>query len=269
MIMAQLSMPMRWVPGYLHRAKSDSLVRNSFYLMASTVVTAGLGYVFWALAAHEFTSQEVGIGGAIISLCSTAALLTYLGSSAILIERLPARERSSEWTATLLRVCLITAAVTAVATAAAVPVLLTSHDYHAFFSSAVPILIALAGAAAWTVVNLMGAAFIAARRAGLLLSIQTFISTTKVLFVLPLAAAGAGAAGLVEAWVASAVLGLVVGAVWLVPRMALGRQPGVGPSRRATATPEYRARPYRRPRHRRGLAPRSTAIPSATCLVSI
>ena len=126
MIMAQLSMPMRWVPGYLHRAKSDSLVPNSFYLMASTVVTAGLGYVFSALAAHEFTSQEVGIGGAIISLCSTAALLTYLGSSAILIERLPARERSSEWTATLLRVCLITAAVTAVATAAAVPVLLTS-----------------------------------------------------------------------------------------------------------------------------------------------
>ena len=90
--MAQLSAPIRWLPGYLHRARSDSLVRNSLYLMASTVVTAGLGYVFWAIAAHAFTSQEVGIGSAVISLCSTVALLTYLGSSAMLIERLPASE---------------------------------------------------------------------------------------------------------------------------------------------------------------------------------
>ena len=127
-MMAQLSMPIRWLPGYLHRVRSDSLVRNSLYLMASTVVTAGMGYVFWAIAAHVFTSQEVGIGSAVISLCSTAALLTYLGSSAMLIERLPAAEHSSEWTTILVRVCLITAGVTAVATAAAVPVLLTSQE---------------------------------------------------------------------------------------------------------------------------------------------
>ena len=106
--------------------------------MASTVVTAGLGYVFWVFAAHAFTSQEVGIGSAVISLCSTAALLTYLGSSAILIERLPASEHSSEWTAILVRVCLVTAGVTAVATAVAVPVLLSSQDYRLFFSTMPP-----------------------------------------------------------------------------------------------------------------------------------
>src|SRR5215470_7558932 len=105
----------RRTPAFLHRVRSDSLVRNSLYLMASTVVTAGLGYVFWAVAAHAFTIQEVGIGSAVISLCSTVALLTYLGSSAMLIERLPGSERSSEWAAVLLRVCLITAGVTAVA----------------------------------------------------------------------------------------------------------------------------------------------------------
>ena len=107
--------------------------------MASTVVTAGLGYVFWAVAAHTFTSQEVGIGGAVISLCSTAALLTYLGSSAMLIERLPENEDSSAWTAILVRVCLATVVVTALVTAVAVPVLRTSRDYHSFFSSAPPI----------------------------------------------------------------------------------------------------------------------------------
>ena len=256
-MMAQLSVPIRWLPGYLHRARSDSLVRNSLYLMASTVVTAGLGYVFWVIAAHAFTSQEVGIGSAVISLCSTAALLTYLGSSAMLIERLPASERSSEWTTILVRVCLVTAGVTAVATALAVPVLLTSQDYRLFFSTTPPILIAVVGAAAWTLVNLLGAAFIAARRAGRLLSIQTLVSAAKVLFVLPLAAAGAGATGLVEAWVASAVLGVGVGAAWLVPRMGLGHRPGLHPRRRAAVTPDFRLRQHRRPRHRRALAPPS------------
>jgi O-antigen/teichoic acid export membrane protein len=256
--MAQLSVRARWIPGYLHRARSDSLVRNSLYLMASTVVTAGLGYVFWAVAAHAFTRQEVGISSAVISLCSTVALLTYLGSSALLIERLPAAEHSPEWTAILVRVCSVTAGVTAAATAVVVPLLLASQDYRLFFSSAPPVLLAVAGAVAWTLVNLLGAAFIAARRAGRLLSIQTLISAAKVLFVLPLAAAGAGAMGLVGAWVASAVLGLGIGAGWLVPRMRLGRRPGRRPPRRAGAAAGTRAHPDRPPRHRRALA-----LPSA------
>jgi len=253
--MAQFSMPIRWLPGYLHRARSDSLVRNSLYLMASTVVTAGMGYVFWVIAAHAFTSQEVGIGSAVISLCSTAALLTYLGSSALLIERLPAREYTSEWTTILVRVCLITAGVTAAAIAAAVPVLLTWHDYRLFFGTPLPILVAVVGAAAWTLVNLLGAAFIAARRAGRLLSTQTLVSTAKVFFVLPLAAAGVGATGLVEAWAASAVLGAFVAVVWFVPKMGLGHRRGFHPRRRAAARSDFWPRRHLRPRHRRALAP--------------
>jgi O-antigen/teichoic acid export membrane protein len=258
--MAQLSVPIRWVPSYLRRVRSDSLVRNSLYLMASTVVSGGLGYVFWALAAHAFTSKEVGIAGAVISLCTTAALLTYLGSSAILIERLHASEGSSQWTILLIRVCLVTAGVTAAAAAAVVPVLDLSPDYRLFFRAALPIFVAVLGAAAWTVVNLLGAAFIAARRAGRLLSIQTVISTAKVAFVLPLAAVGAGAAGLVEAWVASALLGVGVGIAWLIPRMGLGRRPGHVPRRRAADNP-VRPRPYRRPRHRRApTAPTANSV---------
>jgi O-antigen/teichoic acid export membrane protein len=252
--MAQLSSPFGWVPGYLHRARSDSLVRNSLYLMASTVVTAGLGYVFWIVAARAFTSREVGTGSAVISLCSTAALITYLGSSAMLIERLPARERSSEWTTVLIRMCLATAVITAVVTVAAVPLLLTSPNYRSFFSTAPAIITAVLGAAAWTLVNLLGAAFIAARRAGRLLSIQTLISASKLVFILPLAAAGAGAMGLVEAWIASAILGIGVGVGWLIPRMGLGHRPGPRSFRRAADKPDLRPRRYSRPRHRRGPA---------------
>ena len=254
-MMAQIPKLFRWIPRYFHRVRSDSLVRNSLYLMASTVVTAALGYVFWLLATHSFTSNEVGIGSAVISLCSTAALLTYLGPFAFLIERLPASERSSEWTKVLVRVCWITAGVTGVATAVVIPFLLKSQHYRLFFSAVPPVLITVIGAAVWTLVNLLGAAFIAARRAGGLLSIQTAISVTKLLFVVPLAVEDTGAMGLVEAWVASAVLGVGLGAFWLVPRMRLGRTPNSRPRRRDPGTLDMRPRKRRRPRHRRNAVP--------------
>lgn len=257
--MAQVSAARRGLSGYLHRARSDSLVRNSFYLMACTVVTAGMGYVFWAIAAHIFTSREVGISSAVISLCSTVALLTYLGSSATLIERLPENEYTSDWTATLIRVCSITVGVTAVATSVAVPMVLTSRDYRVFFSTVSAFLVVVVGAAAWTLVNLLGAAFISARRAGRFLSIQTLVSTAKILLVLPFVGTRVGAMGLVGAWVAAAVLGVGVGVIWLVPRMRLGRRPGPRPRRRAPVTPDLRRRQHGRPRHRRALAPPSAS----------
>jgi O-antigen/teichoic acid export membrane protein len=234
-MMAQLAMPLRRVPGLLDRVRSDSLVRNSLYLMASTVVTAILGYAFWGVAAHEFTKQQVGIGSAVISLCSTLALFTYLGPSFTLIERLPANEQSPRWTIVLARTCLGTAAVTAAATALAIPLLLRSHDYRSFFDAALPIVIAVLGAAACTVVNLFCGAFVAARRAGRFLSIQTLISVAKLALLLPLAVAGAGATALVDAWVASSLLGVCAGAGWLIPRMGLGRRPGYRSRRRAAA----------------------------------
>ncbi len=220
--------------------------------MTSTVVTAGFGYIFWVIAAHAFTRQQVGIGGAVISLCSTVALLTYLGPQAILIESLPASEYSSAWNTILFRMCVATAGVTAVLTAAAVPLLLTSKNYQIFFNTASPVLITVAGAATWTLVNLFNSAFIAARRAGRFLSIQALVSAAKVLFIIPLAAVGAGSAGVVGAWVASAFVGVAAGIAWLIPGMGLGHRPGHRPRRRvAAAVPEKHPAPRRKGSHRR------------------
>lgn len=257
--MAQIAMPARRLPDLLQRAASDSLVRNSLYLMASTVTTAGLGYIFWVIAAHIFTKQEVGIAAGAISLCSTVALLTYLGPSAMLIERLPGSEQSSEWTAILRRVCTATAVATAAVTVAVVPVMLISQDYHSFFTGTWAILIAVVGAGTTSLLNLLGSAFIAARRAGRFLSMQTLVSVAKLLLLFPLATVGA--VGLVEAWVGSAVVGVGVGVVWLIPRMRLGRHPNYI-SRRSSGVAHKGSQSRRqRPRHRRGLSmPRAAYI---------
>ena len=259
----QRALAVRRIPSLLGRAGTDSLVRSSVFMMATTIVTAGLGYVFWAFAAHAFTKQEVGIGSAVISLCSTVALLTYLGSSAMLIERLPASEYSSAWTAVLMRICLATAGVTVAVMLVIVPVLRIFSQYRPFFGTTLSALLAVAGAAAWTVVNLFGSAFIAARRAGRLLSIQTLISVIKVLLIFPYAAVGMDAAGLVGAWTASAMVGVCIGAIWLIPQMGLGRRLGHDPRRRtddgADGHPRVRGRSRRSPQHRRPFVPPSKA----------
>jgi O-antigen/teichoic acid export membrane protein len=262
-MIAQLAVPMRWVPGILHRARSDSLVRNSLYIMMSTGVTAGFGYVFWVIAAHAFTRQEVGIGGAVVSLCSTVALLTYLGPQAVLIERLPASEHSPAWNSILFRMCVATTGVTALVTAAAIPLLLASAEYRIFFNTALPVLLTVAGAAAWTLVNLFNSAFIAARRAGRFLAIQTLVSAAKVLFIIPLAAAGAGSVGVFGAWVASAVVGVAAGISWLIPGMGLGRRSGRRSRRHETAAvPKTAAEPGKHPapRHKGSHRQRSAGL---------
>ncbi|HWG00659.1 MAG TPA: hypothetical protein VG164_02265 [Trebonia sp.] len=129
----------------------------------------------------------------------------------------------------LARMCVATALVTAAVAAVAVPVLAHSKNYGTFFDAASAVALAIVGSAVWTLVNLFSAAFIAARRAGGLLTIQTLISVVKLLLIFPVAAFGAGALGLVAAWVASALLGVVAGAVWLLPRLGLGHRPA-GPA---------------------------------------
>ena len=247
--MAQVALPARWLPGILQRATTDSLVRNSLYLMASTVTTGGLGYLFWIIAAHIFTKQEIGVSSAVISFCSTISLITYLGPSAMLIERLPEREHSPEWTVVFYRTCSATAIVASLVMAAVLPTILISYSYRSFFAGPTEILLAIASVATTTLLNLIGSAFIAARRAGRYLSLQTLVSVEKLVCLFPLAALGA--VGLVEAWVASTAIGIVVAIAWLVPTMGLGKRPNYE-SRRSIRIPQrVQHRPRKQARHRR------------------
>jgi hypothetical protein len=70
-------------------------------------------------------------------------------------------------------------------------------------------------------------AFVSARRSDGMFAVQGLVSLLKVLLVVPLCAAGIGARGIVVAWSASAVIGVALGAFWLLPRLRLGSTPAV------------------------------------------
>ena len=222
-------------------ARGDSLVRNSLYMMCATVATAVLGYVFWIVAARVFSTAQVGIASAVISLCSTVALFTYLGPAAMLVERLHIYEQSRAWNSFIVRTCAPTAVVTAVLAAVAVPLIAHAKGYGSYFGAGGAVVLAVVGAAAWTVVQMYCAAFVAARRADGIFAVQGLISVFKVLLVVPLCAAGLGAPGIVVAWVASSVIGAAASAFWLLPR--------IGPA--ATSAEATGERRGRRARHAR------------------
>jgi len=67
----------------------DPLFKNSYYLFASTLSTAGFGFFFWILAARFYTVEEVGLGSAILSAIWLISIFSSLGFDVGLIRYLP------------------------------------------------------------------------------------------------------------------------------------------------------------------------------------
>ena len=67
----------------------DSLARNSVLIMGSTVGTAGLGYLFWLLAARELPQPAIGTATALISVATVVSMASNLGIGHMFIQRLP------------------------------------------------------------------------------------------------------------------------------------------------------------------------------------
>lgn len=55
------------------------MLRNSLFLMASAGLTAGIGFIFWALVAHIYTSTEIGLATTLLSAISLISFLSTFG----------------------------------------------------------------------------------------------------------------------------------------------------------------------------------------------
>ena len=88
----------KWWPGLgLERSNASKsggrlVVKIALSLFSTTVVTAGLGFVFWALAAHITTTEVVGRASAVISAMQLIATFGTLGLQTLLIAELPMRD---------------------------------------------------------------------------------------------------------------------------------------------------------------------------------
>ena len=86
-----------------HAQPAMKVLQSSIFLMGSTIMTAGLGFLFWGLVAHLYSTERVGLATSLISAISLISYLGLLGFNSTVI-RFPARgaARNSQLTIALL-----------------------------------------------------------------------------------------------------------------------------------------------------------------------
>lgn len=78
------------------RVTNDPLYMNSLFNMAGTFVLGGLGFVFWIIIAQLYSTEQVGISTALISIMTLLSSLTILGLGSGLMRHLPKSAHKNE-----------------------------------------------------------------------------------------------------------------------------------------------------------------------------
>jgi O-antigen/teichoic acid export membrane protein len=80
--------------GALKRIFDDPLYRNSLILLANTVITSAIGFVFWALAARTYPASIVGVFSSVTSAVALLAAIAALGLPTTMIRHVAGSENA-------------------------------------------------------------------------------------------------------------------------------------------------------------------------------
>ncbi|HLZ57934.1 MAG TPA: oligosaccharide flippase family protein [Ktedonosporobacter sp.] len=69
--------------------KNITLLFNASSLIGTTLVNSGLGFVFWAIAAHRFSTEAIGIASASLNSMNLVGTFCILGMGTLLITEIP------------------------------------------------------------------------------------------------------------------------------------------------------------------------------------
>ncbi|NUP49710.1 MAG: lipopolysaccharide biosynthesis protein [Catenulispora sp.] len=164
--------------------------------MASAGLTAGIGFIFWALVAHLYSSTQIGLATTLLSAVSLISFLSTFGFGATMI-RFQARGAARHRQVSVM-LALVAAASFLLGTGYVLAVKLISPDL-AFIHDKPVYALVLVVICVFATVNLVtDSVFMAARRAEYNTLVDGFIqSLTKLVF--PALVVGMGAMGIVAA----------------------------------------------------------------------
>lgn len=203
------------------RVWRSSLYVNSYYLMAANVVTAAFGFLYWTAAARLYLPAEVGLAAATISAIGLVAMLSVLGLDYAMVRFLPHAPDPQG---------IINSSLTIGGGAALVLSTAFLAGLGVWSPALVPLranpLLAMSviGAAVFTTGSyLLAGAYLARKRADLVLAQASVFSISKVLLVIGLSVV-AGGVGLIGAWMLGLALALGCGLAFFLSRAEERRQ---------------------------------------------
>src|SRR5213593_3861783 len=169
-------------------SESELVRQQGGWVFAGSIANSILGFAFWALAAHLFTSTAVGTAGALVSLSSLATSIGILGLDNGLV-RFAARvdrPRALMW-----QVLLVGGVLSAiVGLALSTTVLHLSNDAEADKAFAVLVALSVALTTSQTCFQITDGSILAARKSEYLAYRAVAYGLAKIALVFALAAAG-------------------------------------------------------------------------------
>lgn len=174
------------------------LFRTAHLLMLNTVMTAGLGFAFWILAARLYSPERVGVNSALIAVLMTVSTLCQVNLGSVFVRFLPESTRPA-------RLIVLGYAVAAgfslvVATCVALIAPHVATDLSVLGSNRLIGVIWVVSVALWCVFALQDGALTGLRAARWIPVENTSFGVLKIAALLILAAFGA-AQGMLLAWV--------------------------------------------------------------------
>ena len=182
------------------------LIRNSFFIMASSFVAAGFGFFFWMIAARFYSQADVGIATALMSSMGLLILISRLGLDQSVIRFFPTRDKNRVLGTAVL-------VPTAVALGAGLFFIATVDVLApelAIVRTIAPLYLVILGA--YSITWVFEGAFNALRKSEHYFALNLLYGT-RILFLVPLVFLGA--VGIFGAFGLSFILGLVLALVLL------------------------------------------------------
>lgn len=186
-------------------------MRNSFFLISTTVSTSLLGYLFWIVATRTASPAGVGYASATVSAFGAIAVLVSLGVSGTVIRRLPARTGDYRQWLTLFSAALwVPSAVAALLAIGVAETLAHISPNFSPLRSVFNVALFVGGATVTAIASVIDAAFISLRTASSQFLRNTVFAVVKLgLLIGPVTAGAANrvsARAICGAW----VLGLLI-----------------------------------------------------------
>lgn len=195
----------------------EPLIRNSFFIMASSFVAAGFGFFFWMIAARLYSQAEVGIATALMSSMGLLILISRLGLDQSVIRFFPDYDKN--------RVLGTAIIVPTAAALGAGLIFISAVDVIApelvIVRTVAPLYLAFLGA--YSVTWILEGAFNAIRKSEYYF-VLNLLYGSRILFLFPLISLGA--MGIFSSFGFSFVLGLIL-ALALLSRCSIRPAAGV------------------------------------------
>ncbi len=225
-------------------AEGHSLLRNSVFIMFTTGINSILGYAFWVIAARSFSTEEIGVAGALISAMTLVAVVADLGTSRGLVQRLPRQHNDREWSRTL-TASAVTGFVAGLAIGVITAALILpsiSGDLELSGDSPLHVLLFAVGVSVWSLSVITDYLFIAERRTGSMVARSLIFSAVRlVLLAAVLLTVDGGALAIFGIWVGATAASILLAWLVLLPRLGRIFRPQV---RAVPETVQTMIRPY-------------------------